>query len=167
MQNEELNFLPVAINIAGKKIVIIGGGKVGFHKASLLSRFTDRACIISPEFHEGFDELPFIRIRKNYDKDDLQGAFLVYICTENEALNARIKRDAESLGILASVCDNPRLCDFVSPAIHREGNISIAVSSNAENVRRSIRVRDQIRELLKATSPLNPPQGGLEDSLWT
>jgi siroheme synthase-like protein len=144
----QLNFLPISVNITGKKIMIIGGGKVAYHKATLLSRFTERACIISPEFHEGFDGLPFRRIRKKYDRSDLAGAFLVYACTEDEALNIRIKRDAEEMGVLASVCDNPRRCGFISPAIYRERNVTIAVSSNAENVRQAIDVRNQIQQLV-------------------
>ncbi|MDR3309527.1 MAG: bifunctional precorrin-2 dehydrogenase/sirohydrochlorin ferrochelatase [Tannerella sp.] len=140
-------FLPISINITGKRILIIGGGKVGFHKATVLSRFTDKATVISTRFHDGFDRLPFELVNKEYAPSDLCGAYIIYICTENEALNARIKRDAEMAGVLASVCDNPQLCDFISPAIHKQGNISIAVSSNAQNVRQSIAVRDRIAQL--------------------
>lgn len=137
-------FLPVAIRITGRKIVIVGGGRVGLHKATILSRFTDEATVVSPEFREEFEQLPFRLVRKAYETSDLAGAFLVYICTENEELNRRIKSDAEAVGVLASVCDNPSLCDFISPAIFRNGDISIAVTSNARDVRRSIRIRDRI-----------------------
>jgi siroheme synthase-like protein len=149
MKREELNFLPIAINITGKRVLIIGGGKVGYHKASILHRFSDSGIIISPQFHAGFDSLPFERIQKEYDKKDLEGAFLVYVCTENEELNAQIKRDAEELGILTSVCDNPVLCDFVSPAIYKNGHVNVAVTSNARDVYQSIHVRDQIHQLVE------------------
>ena len=148
MEQEETVFLPVSVNITGRKILIIGGGKVGFHKATILSRFTVNAIIISPEFHEGFASLPFTLIKKRYAQSDLEGAFLVYICTENEQLNRQIKEDARALGILASVCDNPSLCDFVSPAIFSEGHITISVASNAKDVRRSIAIRDRIGKLV-------------------
>jgi siroheme synthase-like protein len=149
MKKEDLMFLPIAINITDKNILIIGGGKVGYHKACILNRFTDNVTVISPSFHEGFGSLPFVLIEKTYSKDDLNGAFLVYVCTENESLTAQIKKDAEKKGILTSVCDNPVLCDFVSPAIFREGNVSIAVTSNAQDVRRSIRIRDRIKDLVE------------------
>lgn len=143
------NFLPISINITGKKIIIIGGGKVGYHKASILHRFTSEATIISPEFHPGFDSLPFILIQKEYETQDIEGAFLIYICTENEKLNARIKADAEALGILASVCDNPALCDFISPAIYKKDNLTVAVSSNAQDVHQSIAIRNKIEKYLE------------------
>lgn len=141
-----MNFLPISINIEGKKVIIIGGGRVGLHKATILSRFTDEATIISPQFKEGFEALPFTLIKKEYEPSDLEGAVLVYVCTENTELNERIKRDAEERHILASVCDSPKLCDFISPAIYKDGDLTIAVSSNAKDVHLSMRIRDSIKE---------------------
>lgn len=142
-------FLPIAINITGKKILIVGGGTVGYHKAAVLNRFTGEATVISPRFHEGFRTLPFTLIKKEYAKEDLEGISLVYICTENEQLNRQIKRDAAERGVLACVCDNPLLCDFTSPAIFKQGDICIAVSSGARDVRRSIAVRNRIAALVE------------------
>jgi siroheme synthase-like protein len=149
MEKEDLMFLPVSVNITNKKILIIGGGKVGYHKATVLSEFTDNVTVISPEFQDGFEGLPFTLMKKEYEKKDLEGVFLVYICTENEKLNVRIKNDAGTLRIPACVCDHPALCDFISPAIYKEGNVTIAVSSNARDVRRSIAIRDGIRRLVQ------------------
>lgn len=140
------NFMPIAIDISGRRIIIIGGGRVGCHKAQLLTRYTSEATVISKTFDEGFSRLPFTCVEKAYEPSDLDGAWLVYICTEDHSLNARIKEDARRRGILASVCDAPDLCDFVSPAIYKDGDLSVAVSSNARDVHRSIRVRNAIRQ---------------------
>jgi siroheme synthase-like protein len=141
-------FLPVSLQIAGKKLVIVGGGNVALHKANLLRRFTDEAEVIAPAFHPGFDNLPFRQIKKEYEPAALDGAFLVYICTGNAELNASIKSECERRGLLASVCDNPRLCDFISPAIYKAGEVTISVSSNARNVKQSIKIRDRIGQLV-------------------
>lgn len=140
-----MNFLPISINIEGKKILIIGGGRVGLHKATILHRFTSEATVISPQFKDGFEALPFTLIRKVYEPSDLDGALLVYVCTENAELNEQIKRDAEQRHVLASVCDNPSLCDFTSPAIFKDGDLTIAVASNAKDVHLSMRIRDAIK----------------------
>lgn len=151
---EHDTFLPVALNITGRRIVIIGGGRVGLHKATLLSRFTQEATVVSPLFREGFERLPFTLVRKPYSPGDLRGAFLVYICTEDEALNQRVCADARRMGVLASVCDNPSLCDFISPAIFRQGDMHVAVTSNGRDVRRSIAVRDRIAQLASEDAAL-------------
>lgn len=137
-------FLPIGINIKGRKILLIGGGKVAFHKAFLLKRFTEKAIIVSPNFDERFRFLPFLLKEKEYEPSDLEGAFLVYICTEKTDLNKKIKAECEKRGILASVCDNPDLCDFISPAIYKNENLTISVLSNSKDARQSIAVRDQI-----------------------
>jgi siroheme synthase-like protein len=142
-----VSFLPVALRIEGRKILIIGGGHVGLHKATILCRFTQEVTVISPDFLEGFEALPFTLVRKEYAPTDLADAFLVYICTEDKALNRRIHDDAAARGILTSVCDDPELCDVISPAILREDNLCIAVTSDGREVRRSIRIRDRIRRL--------------------
>ncbi|MDR3189337.1 MAG: bifunctional precorrin-2 dehydrogenase/sirohydrochlorin ferrochelatase [Prevotellaceae bacterium] len=146
---ERLQFLPICINITRKNILLVGGGRVAFHKASVLSRFTENVRVVAPEFHTGFELLPFERVQKVYEPDDLAGFFLVYICTGSERLNREIKEECARQGILASVCDNPALCDFTSPAVHKEGNVTIAVSSNAQSARQSIDIRNRIGELVK------------------
>lgn len=143
-----MNFLPISINVTNKKILLIGGGKVATHKASIIARFiTDNVTVISPDFTTEIRQLPFTFIQKNYDKNDLKDFFLVYVCTGDHELNRQIKADAEELGILTSVCDAPLLCDFVSPAIFKQEHLTIAVSSNAQNVYQSIAVRDRIAKL--------------------
>ena len=141
-----MDFLPININISGKRILIIGGGRVGLHKATILSRFTHEATIISPTFSKEFERLPFTLVKKKYEPEDLEGAFMVYACTENEELNRNIKRDADQRLILTSVCDNPSLCDFTSPAIFRKEDLTVAVASDAKDVRRSMRIRDAISD---------------------
>lgn len=148
MKREDMNFLPISINVTNKKILLIGGGKVATHKASIIARFiTDNVTVISPDFTTEIRQLPFTFIQKNYDKNDLKDFFLVYVCTGDHELNRHIKTDAEELGILTSVCDAPLLCDFVSPAIFKQEHLTIAVSSNAQNVYQSIAVRDRIAKL--------------------
>ena len=141
-----MHFLPININIENKRLLIIGGGRVGLHKAQILARFTDSATVISPAFKEGFDGLPFTLVRKVYEPEDLDGAFMVYICTEDGKLNRQIKQDAQQRGVLASVCDSPALCDFTSPAIFRKDNLTVSVASDAKDVRRSMQIRDAIAE---------------------
>jgi precorrin-2 dehydrogenase / sirohydrochlorin ferrochelatase len=86
---------------------------------------------------------------KPYEKSDLEGAFLVYACTNIIELNRQVKADAQSMGILTNVVDNPKLCDFVSPAIYKHDNIAVAVSSNAQNVYKAVEVRNKIKEILE------------------
>ncbi len=149
MRREDLQFLPISINVTNKKILLVGGGKVATHKGTIMARFVNQVTVVAPEFTPEIKKMPFTFIEKEYEKGDLEGFFLVYVCTGNHELNAQIKADAQTLGILASVCDAPMLCDFVSPAIHKEGNVTISVGTNGQNAYQSVAIRNQISELIK------------------
>jgi siroheme synthase-like protein len=148
MKREDLQFLPISLNVTNKKILLVGGGRVATHKGSIMARFVSNVTVISPDFTDEIRQLPFTFIEKEYEKRDLQGFFLVYVCTGDHDLNSRIKADAEELDILTSVCDAPMMCDFVSPAIHKEGHVTISVGSNAQNVYQSVAIRNQITQLI-------------------
>lgn len=147
--NTTLNFLPISINIRNRRILIVGGGKVAAHKAAILSRFTNNATVLAPQIDDKFREIPFQIRKKKYEPDDLKDYQLVYICTDNHELNRQIKEDAQQKGIVASVCDAPDLCDFVSPAICSFNHITIAVGSDARDVKKSIAIRNRIQELIE------------------
>lgn len=143
-----MDFLPIAINIKNTNILIVGGGKVATHKAQILARFTDRATVIAPDITEELKSLPFHIVQKTFEPSDLDCVGLLFVCTGNHQLNHEIKRMAAQRHILTSVCDDPAQCDFISPAIHREGHLTIAVGSDSRDVKRSIRVRNRIKELI-------------------
>lgn len=142
------DYLPISINIKIAHILIVGGGKVATHKAQLLNRFTDRAKVVSPVVSDELRQLPFTIIERPFQQCDLAGTDILYVCTGDRELNAQIKNMAQTAGVLASVCDDPELCDFVSPAIARHDRLTIAVGSDATDVKRSIRVRNRIEKLI-------------------
>jgi len=148
MKREDLQFIPISLNVTNKKILLVGGGKVATHKGSIMARFVSDVTVISPVFTDEIRQLPFTFIEKEYEKKDLEGFFLIYVCTGDHDLNSQIKSDAEDLGILTSVCDAPMLCDFVSPAVHKQGHVTISVGSNAQNVYQSVAIRNQITQLI-------------------
>lgn len=150
MRREDLQFLPISINVTNKKILLVGGGKVATHKGVIMARIVqEQVTVVAPEFTDEIKALPFNFITKEYDKTDLEGFFLVYVCTGNHELNAQIKADAEELNILTSVCDSPFLCDFVSPAIHNEGHVTISVGTNGRDAYQAVAIRNQISTLVQ------------------
>ena len=147
----QMMFLPVSINITGKKILIVGGGRIASHKIGFLEQFTKNITVVGLEVIDAIKQrISFIE--KQYEKSDLPGYFLVYACTNIIELNRQVKADAESLGILCNVVDNPVLCDFVSPAIYKHDIYTVSVGSNAQNVYKSIEIRDRIKEFLENDS---------------
>ena len=75
MKREELQFLPISLNVTNRKILLIGGGKVATHKGSIMARIVSNVTVISPEFTEENRQLPFTFIKKEYEKRKLPGYF--------------------------------------------------------------------------------------------
>ena len=143
------NFLPISIDISDSKILIIGGGQSALKKIKILQRSGAQLEVIAENIIDEVYETGVVCFKKSYEKSDLKGYLMLYSCTNNETLDRQIASDGREAGVLVNIHDNPALCQFVSPAIYRDGNISVAVSSNAENVYEAIRLRNQIQEYLE------------------
>ena len=147
-----MTFLPISLNITDKKILLIGGGRIAGHKIGFLEQFTRNISLVAIDVIDSIKAKGYAYQEKAYEKSDLEGAFLVYACTNITELNLRVKADAESMGILTNVVDNPKHCDFVTPAIFKHNHITVAVGSNAQGVYRSIAVRNKIKQWLEEDS---------------
>ncbi len=150
------DFMPISIDVKDKKILLVGGGKVALHKIESLKNYTANIVVLAKEVHSEIKKMGFKYVEKEYEKSDIADSLLVYACTDIRELNERIKKDCEQVGKLVNVVDNPKLCDFVSPAIFRKSNISIAVSSNGQDVYKSIKVRNSIRRIFQHDGFLLP-----------
>lgn len=142
-----MDFLPINIRISDAHILMVGGGRVATHKATILSRYTTEVTVIAPEISDGIKALPFRWIERPFEPTDLDGTTLLFVCTGDHSLNREIRRQARKRGILTSVCDAPADCDFTSPAIYRDGDLTISVASDGKDVHRSIAVRNNIAAL--------------------
>ena len=143
------NFLPISIDISESKILVIGGGESALKKIKILQKSNAHVHVLSEDFIDDIQRLDILKIRKEYEKNDLKGYLMLYSCTDDDLLDRQIAADGLELGVLVNVHDKPSFCQFVSPAIYRYGNISVAVSSNGENVQEAIRVRNLIQEFLE------------------
>lgn len=152
MKFEPRKYLPVLLDISNKNILLIGGGRIATQKLSALLMFTDKITILAIEICEDIQQTGFKQLVKEYQTNDLYDYSIVYACTNNRILNALIKSDAAKLGILVNVVDDPALCDFISPAVFKKDYMTVAVSSNGINVKKTIEWRDKIKHLIENES---------------
>lgn len=143
------NFLPISIDISDRKILIIGGGQSALKKLRILQRFNAEIEVIAADICDEIKQSGVKYLEAVYQKELIRGFLMLYSCTNNFELDRQILADGKELGVLVNIHDKPELCQFVSPAIYKNKNISVAVSSNAENVHESIRLRNAIELYLK------------------
>lgn len=141
-------FMPIAIDVSGKTILLVGGGKQALHKVELLQRFTNNIKIIGTQVDQRIKDSGLSYIEADYKKEHLDDIYVVYACTNNREINKKVREDAHKKSILCNVADDPEICDFVSPAMFLEDDMIVSVTSNGRDVHRSILWRNKIKEFL-------------------
>lgn len=117
------------LDLHGRLAVVVGAGKVGLRKAAGLRRagaavrvVADRAA--AEAVPDGVEV-----VVAPYRPELLDGAFLVFACTDDRAANSAVRRDARQRGALVNVVDCPEECDFYAPAVLADGEVVLAVGT--------------------------------------
>ncbi|MBI4351831.1 MAG: bifunctional precorrin-2 dehydrogenase/sirohydrochlorin ferrochelatase [Elusimicrobia bacterium] len=139
---------PVFLTLEGKPCLVVGGGEVAFRKTeTLLKSGAAQVKVVAPLLHPGFARLGAKgRIRffkRKFRLSDLKGAAIVVCSTDSEEVNALVGKAAEKSGALVNVVDRPALCNFIVPAVFRNGPLTIAVSTGGASpaLAKKIRIR--------------------------
>ena len=149
------------LNVADRLAVIIGGGAVGARKAAgLLAAGAGRVRVVSLTFDHAMPE-DVERVLAVFEPAHLDWADLVFAATDRAEVNAAVVAAAAQRKIW--VCRADADADFSTPAIARQGAVTIAVSA-AGSPAIAARLRDQIQagldprwiDLAAAASKLRP-----------
>ncbi|MGP4059780.1 NAD(P)-binding protein [Halobacillus sp. H74] len=123
---------PLMINLAKRSAVIIGGGKVACKRAETLIDHGAKVTIISPDIIEGLQALyqrnEIQWKNKKFEPDDIQGAFIAVIATNDLTENQRITAAAENVPLL-NRADGGEGGNLHFPAHFTRGKLTIAVST--------------------------------------
>ncbi len=162
-----MSFLPISINITHKNILIVGGGNAAHQKIINLLSFTTNITVVSPQISENIKQLSNITcINDVYKKDYLKGIFLVYACTDSTEVNAQIFKDAEALNILCNRTDKSEVSHFHSPGIATTDEMTIAITSKKKEVKKMVKLRNEIRHILSEKEQLLKEKEALKGKVF-
>lgn len=68
-------------------------------------------------------------LKRAYIPDDVKAKLIVIAATNNLKVNQQVFNDAERLGVLVNVVDQPQLCRFITPSVIDRTPLTIAISS--------------------------------------
>lgn len=142
--------------------MVVGAGAVAVRRARALVEAGADVTVIGLAVSDAFDDLSVKIECGAYQSDDLEGALLVVIATDDREVNERAAADARSMGLLVNRADEPTAGDFVVPAHRRRGPITVAVSTDgisASAARELVErceeaIDDEWRILLEAAEPM-------------
>lgn len=128
-------YFPALLLIEAQRAVVIGGGGVSERKIRVLLHAGAQVTVVAPEATAGIRRLAaqgrLTWRQKAYQRDDLAGAKLVIVGTDNPAVNQQVVEDARAPGVMVNAADNAENCDFIVPAVVQGEGFSLAISTGS------------------------------------
>ncbi len=128
-----MDYYPLFLKIEDRTCVVVGGGAVAARKVEMLRRAGARVSIVAPKL---VAELALLAERGVIDHrgrmffpNQLDGAVLVIVATDDRALEVQVARHARLRGLPVNVVDDAALSSFVAPAVIDRSPVVVAVST--------------------------------------
>lgn len=126
----------------GKKALVVGGGKIATRKAMHLLESNMHVEIVSPNISTTIEKLSenenITIIKREFQKSDIYGKHLVFAATNDRKVNRKITNECHNSHILCCSCDGNWIDgDFITPAIYRDNELTLAISTDGKACRKS------------------------------
>jgi uroporphyrin-III C-methyltransferase/precorrin-2 dehydrogenase/sirohydrochlorin ferrochelatase len=143
--------LPLFLNLAGRRVVLVGGGPVAAAKLRQLLAAAANVHVVSPAVVEDIERAgasSAVTIsRRAFAPSDLDEAWLV-VAAATPDVNRQVAEAAESRRVFVNAVDDPvNATAFLSGVIRREG-VTLAISTSGEAPGLTALLRQGIDELL-------------------
>jgi len=144
---------PVMMSLAGKRAIVVGGGRVGMRKIMGLLESGAQVTVISLELEQDLQQLArqgqIEWVAEAFQErllDRYPDAVLVFGTTNRREVNVTIHKACEERGILCNIADVPDLCTFIVPAVITQGDLMIAVSTGGASPALAKRIREDLEQ---------------------
>ena len=138
---------PVALCVGGRRVLVVGAGRVGASRAHQLVRAGARVTVVATEILAPLP--PGVEVRqRRYRRRDAARALLVVAATGDARVNDRIVRDVERRQGLINVVDDPGRCSAYFMAQVERGDVTVAVSTRGSSPWLAGHVRDLVESAL-------------------
>ncbi len=127
------DLFPVMMKLAGRRVLVVGAGKVAIRKVRDLLPCGATILVVAPRVDAAIRNLASagrLRIQqREFHPDDIVGTVLVFVATDDPSVNRLVVRSARARGVPVNAVDQPELCDFYLASVVRRGPLLLAVSS--------------------------------------
>jgi precorrin-2 dehydrogenase / sirohydrochlorin ferrochelatase len=146
----ETPFYIACLRLSGRRCVVVGGGDVGLEKVEGLLACDADVTLVAPEAHSELVQLALegsIQWRqRGFEASDLDGCLIAIAATNQTEVNISVFEEAEARAMLVNVVDVPPLCNFILPAIVRNGPLAIAISTAGASPALAKRMKREIAD---------------------
>jgi siroheme synthase-like protein len=148
------------LEVRDRDVLVVGAGPIGTQKARGLHAQGAHVTVVAPEISPEIDAMNgLVLLRRAYRVEDLDRRWLVIAATGDPDLQQRIHDEATERRIWVNCADEPSRCSFILPAVHRQGAVTVSVSTGGA----SPALAGWLRDLLARALP--PDLDGLVTEL--
>jgi siroheme synthase-like protein len=141
------DLLPLFVNIAGRRVLLVGGGIVAAGKLTQLLEAGADVLVVSPEVHPDIERSGVAVARREFSPHDLDGVWLV-VAAATPGVNRGVAREAELRRVFVNAVDDPaNATAFLSGVVRRDG-VTVAISTSGDAPGLTALVREALDALL-------------------
>ena len=138
----------VGLRLAGKKVVVVGGGSVAQRRLGLLVSSGADVHVVARTATPAVEAMPGVTVTlRDYRDGDLDGAWYAIAATDDPAVNAAVVAEADRRRVFCVRADAAVEGSAVTPATFAQDGLAVGVLAGGEH-RRSAAIRTAIREAL-------------------
>ena len=149
---EEFTPYPAGLLLAGRRVVVVGGGHVAQRRVPQLIAAGADVHVVSPQVTPSIEGLvgggEVTWHRRGFDPADLDQTWYVIAATDDREVNEQVSAAAEVRRIFCVRSDDATRASAWTPAVGRHAGVTVAVLGQREP-QRSATVRDEILEGLR------------------
>jgi uroporphyrin-III C-methyltransferase/precorrin-2 dehydrogenase/sirohydrochlorin ferrochelatase len=145
-----MRYFPLFLDLAGKPVLLVGGGDVAARKFSLLAEAGAVVTVVAPALGTELTvgRAKFTHHAREFVTTDIDGVWLVVAATDDRAVNAQVAAAAGAARIPCNVVDDRELSSFIMPAIIDRSPVQIAVSTGGTSPVLARLIRERLETLL-------------------
>ena len=143
-------YFPMMVDLQGKNVLVIGAGEEGTKKVEILSEFGCSITLIAKEATEAAINISNRYFNRTFEDTDITDDYIMIVAATNDrALNRHVSELACKHSIPVNVVDDTELCSFIFPAIVKDRDVVVAVTSGGK----SPYIAQHIKGIIKENMP--------------
>ncbi len=147
---DQRSYYPAMLEVSDRPCLVIGGGPVAARKARGLLECGASVTVIAPSLSDDMESLTSLLHaveRRPYREGDASAYRLVVAATGVPDVDGAVFADGEAAGVWVNSADDPAHCSFILPAVHRDGAVTVSVSTGGLSPALASWLRDQLAVL--------------------
>ncbi len=124
---------PVNLLIEGRKVVVIGGGRIAARKIAPLVELGALVTVVAPLIRDEIRAMALTVVEREFRVDDLDDAWFVVTATDQPAVNRAVFEAAETRRVFCNSADDPANCSVTLMSLVRQGDLVVAIGSGGRS----------------------------------